>query len=156
MKILGIDPGTSRIGYGLIENKPLKLLDYGVIESTEKELQEKISDFGEKFQKLLAAAAPDLVVMEKIFFTKNRKTAIDVAQARGALLSQCLGKGLEIAEFGPMEIKLAVTGYGLADKKGVAMMVKRILGIEKLEGHDDASDAIAIAIAGASYHPLDK
>src|SRR3989344_4906721 len=113
MKILGIDPGTSRIGYGLIENKPLKLLDYGVIESLEKELKGKISDFNGRFQKLLAAADPDLVVMEKIYFTKNRKTAIDVAQARGVLISKCLEKGLEIAEFGPMEIKLAVTGYGL-------------------------------------------
>lgn len=156
MKILGIDPGTSRIGYGLIEKKPLKLLDYGVIESAQKDLKEKISDFSGKFKKLLAAAAPDLVVMEKIFFTKNRKTAVDVAQARGALLSQCLEKGLQIAEFGPMEIKLAVTGYGLADKKGVAMMVKRILGIEKLDGHDDASDAIAIAIAGVNYKGLDR
>lgn len=150
MKILGIDPGTTRIGYGLIESNGLKLLNYGVIETREKNLPKKIAELISQLREFLVQYAPDLLAIEKIYFAKNRKTALDVAQARGAMLALCLEKNIPIVEYSPNEIKSQVTGYGLADKQGVAKMVKMILNVGTLSGYDDASDALAIAITAAS------
>lgn len=144
MKILGIDPGTSRIGYGLITDRPLKLLDYGVIEIKEK-TNKKFLLLAEEFKKIVDEFKPDIAAMEKIFFAKNQKTAIEVAQARGIMMFILLEKKIPVSEYGPQEVKRAVTNYGLADKKGVAKLVGKMLGIS-LTGHDDASDALAIAI----------
>ncbi len=150
MKILGIDPGTSRIGYGLIKDgSELKLIDCGVIEITEPD--KKILILGKKYAKLLKKFQPDLVAIEKLFFAKNKKTALGVAQSRGVLILKSLEAKIPIAEYGPMEVKLATTGYGLSDKKAVATMVKIFLKADSLKGYDDASDALAIAIA-ASFH----
>ncbi len=151
MKILGIDPGTSRIGYGLIETDGgLKLVRHGVIEPNRKSLPEKISRLSVYFRELLAESRPDLAAIEKLFFAKNRKTAMEVAHARGVLLSILLENGVPIVEYAPNEVKAQVAGYGLADKIGVAKMVKIILKINELPGYDDASDALAIAITAAS------
>lgn len=156
MIILGIDPGTSRIGYGFIEvNGPsLKLLRHGVIEAKEKTFQEKLVNLISQLRNLLEEMTPDAAAIEKIFFAKNQKTAIDVAQARGAILSLFLQKNIPTAEFSPNEVKSQVTGYGLADKKGVAKMVKAILKVGELPGYDDASDALAIAITAANHRRL--
>lgn len=152
MRILGIDPGTSRIGFGLIETEGgLKLLDYGTIEAKEKNLPGKIANATSQLKALLKKSNPDLVALEKLFFSRNRKTAISVAQARGALLAGVMEHGVELCEFSPTEVKSRVTGYGLADKQGVAKMVKAILKLDTLTGYDDASDAIAIAIAAANH-----
>ena len=155
MKILGIDPGTSRIGYGLIETSDgLKLVRHGVIEPKQKSLQEKISRLSVYFRKLLDESRPDLAAIEKLFFAKNRKTAMEVAQARGAILSILLENGVPVVEYAPNEVKAQVAGYGLADKVGVAKMVKLILKIDELPGYDDASDALAIAITAANNRRL--
>lgn len=152
MRILGIDPGTSRIGYGVIETgNSLKLLKYGVIEAKEKTLTEKISNFSKQLEMLLDEIKPETAGIEKLFFAKNQKTAIDVAQARGAILAILLKKNIPVSEYAPNEVKSQVTGYGLADKKGVAKMVKAILGISELPGYDDASDALAVAITTANH-----
>ena len=157
MRILGIDPGTSRIGFGLIETDGgLKLIHYGTIEAKEKTLPGKIANATGQFKKLLAELAPDFAAIEKIYFAKNQKTALSVAQARGALLSILLEKNIPLAEFSPTEVKSQVAGYGLADKKGVAKMVKVILKLTELPGYDDASDALAIAIAAANNYKLNK
>src|SRR3990172_2104109 len=130
MRILGIDPGTSRIGFGLIETAGgLRLIDYGVIEAREKTLTEKIANFSKKFERLLKDSNPELAAIEKIFLAKNQKTALSVAQARGVLLAALIAKGIPIVEYGPTEVKSNVTGNGLADKQGVAKMVKSILKI---------------------------
>ncbi len=150
MKILGIDPGTSRIGYGLIETDGMKLLDYGVIEAKEKTIPGKISTLSKKMSALLADFKPDFAGIEKLYFAKNQKTALDVAQARGVIISLLLQQNIRMAEYSPNEVKAQVTGYGLADKKGVAKMVKAILKISELPGYDDASDALAIAITTAN------
>lgn len=157
MIILGIDPGTSRIGYGVIKetNKP-KLIRYGTIESKQQNLYGKIAEFSLKFERLLKESKPDAVAIEKLFFTKNRKTAIAVAQARGVLLAHCISQNKKIIELGPMQIKQLVTGYGKSDKIAVAKMVKKILDIPDLQGYDDASDAIAIALAGSQQEKLTK
>ena len=152
MKILGIDPGTTRIGYGLIDgNKSnLKLLDYGTLEIPSGE---KLSVVGDKFSELLDKFRPNLVAIEKLFFAKNRKTALAVAQTRGAIILKVQEKNLPILEFSPNEVKLAVASYGNADKKAVAFMVKKFLGVSELKGYDDASDALAIAITAAGVLP---
>jgi len=157
MKILGIDPGTSRIGFGLIETDGgLKLIHYGTIEAKEKELTGKMANANSQFRKLLAEFNPEFAAIEKIYFAKNQKTALGVAQARGALLSILLENGIPIAEFSPTEVKSQVAGYGLADKKGVAKMVRAILKLTELPGYDDASDALAIAIVAANHHRINK
>lgn len=154
MKILGIDPGTSRIGYGLIEtNKGLRFLDYGVLEISGAD---KLRVLAKRYETLLKKLAPDLVSIEKLFFAKNKKTALEVAQARGVIILKTSEAGLPIKEFGPMEVKAAVTGYGKSDKQAVALMVKRFLNLKSLEGHDDASDALAIAITASRDLTLEK
>lgn len=155
MRILGIDPGTSRIGFGVIETAGgLRLLDYGVIEAKEKTLTEKIANFSKKFEKLIKDFTPELAAVEKLFFAKNQKTALAVAQARGILMASLVNQNIPIVEYGPTEVKLNVTGYGLADKAAVARMVKIILKVSDLTGYDDAIDAIAIAITAANHRLL--
>lgn len=156
MRILGIDPGTSRIGYGFIETDGLKLISYGVIEAKEKTLAEKMVNLSGQLEKLVSDFTPELAAIEKVYFAKNQKTAIDVAQARGAILSLLLQKGISVKEYSPNEVKGNVTGYGLADKKAVAKMVKAILKVADLPGYDDASDALAIAITAANHLRLTR
>ncbi|MHB9019257.1 MAG: crossover junction endodeoxyribonuclease RuvC [Minisyncoccota bacterium] len=151
MIILGIDPGTTRIGFGIIseEGGKLKLIDYGVIEGRSKqEISVCILENCKKLSKLIKKYKPEVAGIEKIFFSKNIKTGIDVAQSRGALILELAKAGIKIRELSPSEIKSSVTGYGLADKKSVSKVAAMILGIKDgLKGYDDASDAVAIAIA---------
>lgn len=151
MIILGIDPGTTRIGFGFIseENKTLKLIDYGVIEGKSKEkTAESISANCKKLAALIKKYKPEIAGIEKIFFSKNIKTGISVAQMRGALILELTKENIKIKELSPSEIKNLVAGYGFADKKAVAKMAALTLGVKNgLKGYDDASDAVAIAIA---------
>lgn len=150
MKILGIDPGTSRIGYGLIEKgRELKLIKYGVIEVKAKKATDKLFEMAGKLSALIEKEKPDIAGVEKLFFAKNQKTALSVSEARGVIIYLLLKKNVEVREVMPREVKLAVTSYGFADKIAVARMVKKILKIDELKGHDDASDALAIAITAA-------
>ena len=153
MIIIGIDPGTTRIGFGIISEKSgkLSLIDYGVIESKPKqEISVSILENCKKLSKIIKKYKPKIAGIEKIFFAKNIKTGIDVAQSRGALILELAKAGIKIRELSPSEIKSSVTGYGLADKKSVSKMAGIILGIKDgLKGYDDASDAVAIAIATA-------
>jgi len=156
MIILGIDPGTTRIGFGVIseesepgKGKTLKLINYGVIEGkSNEELSISICENCKKLSEIIKKYKPDIAGIEKIFFSKNVKTGIAVAQNRGALILELVKAGIKIKELSPSEIKSLVTGYGMADKKAVSKMASTILGMkEKLKGYDDASDAVAIAIA---------
>ena len=151
MIILGIDPGTTRIGFGVLseENKKLKLLDYGVIEGKSKEKPaESISANCKKLAQIIKKYKPDIAGIEKIFFSKNIKTGISVAQTRGALILELTKENIKVVELSPSEIKSLVAGYGFADKKAVAKMAALTLGLKTgLKGYDDASDAVAIAIA---------
>lgn len=154
MRILGIDPGSSRIGYGLIEKgagQKLALLDYGVIEISPRLPKEKMLAVGRRMKELVSSMQPDIAAVETLYFSKNQKTAIEVAGARGVILYVLQDEGVEIVEYGPGEIKAAVAGYGNADKQAVAKMVKMILNITELVGHDDASDALAVAITAAGH-----
>ncbi len=153
MRFLGIDPGATRIGYGLIEGtRDPKLVAYGVIEIEASGESNRLLELSLAFEKLLASAAPAVAGVERIFFSKNRKTGIAVAQARGVIIAKIAGQGIPIVEWHPSAVKLAVTNYGLADKQAVAKMVGKILGVSEFDGHDDATDALAIAIATAFNH----
>lgn len=149
MRILGIDPGSTLMGFGLIESDKgnLKVLEYGVLTIKAKELPEKLLELSNGLQKLLERAKPESAGLEKLFFSKNKKTAFEVAQARGVILLELLRHKIPIIELTPGEIKVAATGYGSSDKVAVAKMVSKILNIKKLEYDDNASDALAVAIA---------
>ena len=152
MKILGIDPGSSRCGYGLIEKdgSKLSLLEYGLIEIKEKDINQKLFYLTNDFKKILKKTKPDLMAIEKIYFSKNVKTGIEAAQARGVLIALTLQEQIPLTEHNPSEIKLSVTGYGLSDKKAVAKMVAVILQIPPLKVIDDITDALAIAITASN------
>jgi len=147
MKILGIDPGTTRIGYGIIRKRSdLELINYGVIEIKARDSFGRLFELGNRLVDLIDEHKPDLAGVEKLYFAKNQKTALSVSEARGVIIYTLLKKNIEVREFRPGDVKLAVANYGLAEKQAVAIMVKKILKIDSLKGHDDASDALAIAI----------
>lgn len=157
MLILGIDPGTTRAGYGVIQDGAggPRLVTAGIL---------KVPRAGDKADILEAIRSgvaalcaehhPDIVAIEKLFFAKNRKTALAVAEARGVMLVAAREAGAVIREYSPNEVKMAVTGYGSADKKAVLKMVRLILRVPDLKVIDDASDALAIALAaaGKNFH----
>ena len=153
MIILGIDPGSARIGYGVIKKeKGFQMIDCGIIGTDRKKSEEQILENAQKLARLIKKYRPALIGLEKIYFSKNVKTGIAVAQSRGALLLEIAKHGLPVKELSPSEVKLAVAGYGLADKKAVAKMVKLTLNLplDSLKKYDDATDALAIAIAAAN------
>jgi len=154
MKILGIDPGSSRLGYGLIEKRgsQLKFLKAGTLEVEESDPNQKLLYLAKDLKKIMANFRPSLVAIEKIYFSKNVKTAIEVAQARGLIIFLVLDQQIPIVEISPQQAKSAVTSYGAADKGAVAKMVSLLLNRPNLKELDDATDALAIAIAGAGLY----
>lgn len=146
MKILGIDPGTIRCGYAIIETKPyLKLIDAGFIKIKEKELQYQLSELVEGLD-LIYNSSIDEVAIEDIFYAYNPKTVLKLAQFRGALSLRILQIHGNFSEYTPLQIKKALTGNGKAKKEQVAFMVRKILGIKKEIKPFDITDAIAVAI----------
>ena len=152
MKILGIDPGSTRVGYGLIKEEDgcLKFIKAGLLKISSQDKGERLLELEKSFSQLLKKEKPDLVVLEKLFFLKNMKTALEVAQSRGVLTLTIIKYKIPLLEYTPLEIKQGVTGYGLADKKSVAKMVNKILKIDKISKYDDVSDALAAAILGSN------
>lgn len=156
MKILGIDPGTSRIGYGVVaEGAKLAALSHGIIELREKDGHRKLKLLAREVRTLLKKTAPDIVTLEKLYFSTNQKTGIAVAESRGVIALLVLEAGIPLLEYGPREVKQAVTNDGCADKKAVATMVKKILRLASIEGPDDVTDALAIAITGAHRYKFE-
>ena len=149
MKILGIDPGTIRCGYAIIETKPkLYLIDAGFIKITEKKLQYQLTQLIEGLDIILKEDI-DEVAIEDIFYAYNPKSVLKLAQFRGALSLRILQKHGNFAEYTPLQVKKAVTGNGKAKKEQVAFMVKRILGIKGEIKPLDITDAIAVALTHA-------
>lgn len=149
MRIIGIDPGTGILGFGIIEitkGKP-QLVDGGVIRTPVKEDDAvRLLTIYEELTGIIAETKPDQMAVEKLFFAQNVTTAITVAQARGVVLLTGMQAGLKIAEYTPLQIKQALTGYGRAEKKQIQEMVRVILGLKEVPKPDDAADAIACAI----------
>ena len=149
MRVLGIDPGYAIVGYGVIEMRGNTLIPvtYGHISTTSKmTYHERLMVINKEILTILETWEPSALSIEKIFFSKNVKTAIDVAQVRGTLLLECLKKGMTVDEYTPNEVKLAVTGYGAADKSQVQKMIKSLLNLTEVPKPDDTADALAIAI----------
>lgn len=149
MLVLGIDPGTATTGYGLVEYKAGKeiLVDYGTIRTpSTMEMPLRLCAINKGLNQLLQEFRPDVVVIEQLFFQKNSKTVMTVAQSRGVAVMTAASAGYSVAEYTPLQVKQAVVGYGKAEKKQVQLMVQKILAMQKLPKPDDAADALAIAI----------
>jgi crossover junction endodeoxyribonuclease RuvC len=149
MIILGVDPGTATTGYGIIEKAGSKytLIDYGVILTPAKtELHHRLDTIFDELTEVIKKYNPEEVVVEELFFATNAKTAISVGQARGVILLAAKKQDKIIAEYTPLEVKMAITGYGKADKKQIQQMVKAILALKEIPKPDDAADALAIAL----------
>lgn len=152
MRILGIDPGTGILGFGIIDvtRGKAQLVDGGVIRTPVKEDDAvRLQTIYEELTDIIAATKPTIMSVEKLFFSRNVTTAMTVAQARGVVLLCGMQAGMEIHEYTPMQIKLAVTGYGKADKKQMQEMVRVVLGLQEIPKPDDAADAIAAALTHA-------
>lgn len=150
MKILGIDPGTGICGFGVIEidkaNRPT-MLDNGVISTPpHTPLPDRLLDIYESLHEIIELNHPDVISIEKLFFSKNITTGISVAEARGIVLLVARQKNLPIFEYTPNEIKKTMTGYGSADKKQMQEMVRLHLNLSSVPKPDDAADALAAAI----------
>lgn len=152
MRILGIDPGVAIVGFGLIESGhgSLRMLQYGAITTPAGQpLAARLLQIGRDMEELIDAFRPDEMSIEELFFSKNITTGIAVAHARGVILCAAEKKRLPIYEYTPMQVKQAVVGYGLADKKQVMDMTKRLLKLKAVPRPDDAADALAIALCHA-------
>ena len=149
MRIIGIDPGTGILGFGVIDvtNGKLTLVDAGVIRTPVKEDDAvRLLTIYEELTEIIRDTKPEHMSVEKLFFAKNVTTAMTVSQARGVVLLCAQQVGLTIAEYTPMQIKQALTGYGKADKKQIQEMVRVILNLKEIPKPDDAADALAAAI----------
>lgn len=153
MRILGIDPGLSTAGLGLIEvdaKNHLKALDWLTIEiSTSLSLQDRLSELADNLEEYLRESKPDLAVVEQLFFAANKKSALEIAHARGVILLVLKRHSIPMKECTPLQLKMAVTGDGRADKKQMQSMVQRILKLTELPTPADAADGLALALYGA-------
>jgi len=150
MVILGIDPGSHHIGYGLIKKQKgiSSVVDYGLLKFSEDPLS-NLKKIHKEIDLLIKKHKPDIFAIEQLFYFKNQKTFIQVSQSRGAILLAALKHNLQIIELTPLQVKQSVTGSGRADKAAVARMVIMILKLSESPKPDDVSDALAIALTGA-------
>lgn len=159
MIILGIDPGVASTGWGVIEknkNQP-RLIDFGVIKTSAKlDLTARLEIIHKDLKKIIKKFKPQKIAVEQLFFCKNIKTALMVSQARGVILLTTMEAKTPLAEFTPLQIKQAITGYGRADKQQIQKMVKVILNMKEIPRPDDAADALATAICCANSVKLAK
>lgn len=150
MRILGIDPGTGILGFGVIDvetNGKISLVDAGVIRTPVKEDDAvRLQTIFDELSDIIAQNKPTIMAVEKLFFARNVTTAMTVAQARGVVLLLGQQNKLILHEYTPMQIKQAITGYGKADKKQMQEMVRVLLGLQEAPKPDDAADALAAAI----------
>ena len=153
MIVLGIDPGTAALGYGIIEQEgaTLRAVDHGcLITSPDSSLPERLLSVHRLVRDLIALHRPGLVGVERLFFSRNAQTAFGVGQARGVVLLACAEAGAVVREATPNPVKVAVAGHGAADKEQVQRMVQVVLGMSVLPSPDDAADALAVAICVAN------
>ena len=153
MIILGIDPGTAALGYGIVESSRgrLREVDHGcLVTSPDTPLPERLLAIHALVDELIALHSPRIVAIERLFFSKNVQTAFAVGQARGVVLLAAAQHRVPVVEATPNEVKSAIAGYGAADKEQVQRMVQLVLGMAELPRPDDAADALAIAVWGAN------
>lgn len=151
MVILGIDPGLERVGYGVVDKQGSKLtvVAYGLITTPRLSTPERLVLIYSEVLALLDKHAPVVACCERLFFSKNQTTGIDVAKALGVIQLALSQRGLACHEFSPPEVKLGVVGHGGADKRQVQFMVTKLLGLAEPPKPDDVADALAVAVTGA-------
>lgn len=159
IKILGIDPGTAILGWGIIqkENKRVIPLKYGCVRTGSKEeMADRLLSIYQALCDIIVRNKPDCMAIEELFFFKNQKTVISVAQARGVAIICAKKHGLSVFEYTPLQVKQALTGYGRADKNQIQEMVRKTFCLKKQPKPDDAADALAIAICHAQTIHVSK
>ena len=153
MRVLGIDCGTERTGYGLIESdgRSHTLMDTGVIATSEKDpLARRLFVIATRLRGIIAEYAPEAVAVEEVFFARNVRTALRLSHVRGVALMMAAEADLPVGEYSPLEIKTSVVGYGRAEKSQVQLMVRSLLRLAAPVASEDASDALAVAICHAT------
>ncbi len=154
MKILGIDPGYAIVGFGVVEYAGINFqpIEYGaILTEAHTPFTERLCSIDRDIEEIFRRYQPECMAVEKLYFTSNQKTAIDVAQARGILILAAAKRGIPVFEYTPLQVKMAVVGYGKAEKKQVMTMTKNILKLKQIPKPDDAADALAIAICHGHY-----
>jgi len=152
MVILGIDPGYAIVGYGILDynNNRFRVLDFGAVTTPAgMDFPERLKSIYDDLSYLFGKYKPEAMSIEKLFFNTNKKTAVDVAQARGVILLAARSGGAEIFEYTPLQVKQSVVGYGRAEKKQVQEMTRQILGLSAVPKPDDTADALALALCHA-------
>lgn len=157
MRILGIDPGYGRCGFGVIEQNgraDWNCVTNGVITTAAEQIHAKrLAEIEQDIRAIITAHTPDVLVIEELFFAKSTTTALKVAEVRGVIIAAACNAGLEVVEVKPNEVKMAMTGYGKADKRQVQEMVKTVFHLPSIPKPDDAADALAIAWCGTARLP---
>ncbi len=160
MIILGIDPGIAIVGYGVIDytGNKFTVIDYGAITTPAgMKVENRLNEIYNSLNVIMDKYKPEFMAIEELFYNKNAKTVINVAEARGVTLLSAARKNIPIYEYTPLQVKQAVVGYGRAEKKQVQQMTKVLLNLEKVPKPDDTADALAIAICHAhSYNALSR
>jgi len=156
VRIIGIDPGYAIVGFGVLEynRAQFQVVDYGAVTTpADMDFNSRLLEIYNDLCYILDKFRPDFLAIERLYFTSNQKTAIDVAQARGIVLLAARQRNIEVFEYTPLQVKQSVTGYGKAVKKQVQEMTTRILKLPEIPKPDDTADALAIAICHAhSYN----
>ncbi|MFZ2151555.1 MAG: crossover junction endodeoxyribonuclease RuvC [Minisyncoccia bacterium] len=153
MRILGIDPGFGRLGIGIVDvHQGKETCVYSeCFETNPKDtFHTRLKSVGEKIQTLCEKWQPNAASVETLFFEKNQKTAMSVAEARGVIVYELLKNKVSVSEYSPLQVKMALTGFGKAEKSQVAFMVQKLLHLEKEKRIDDELDALALAITHSS------
>ncbi|MDO9533944.1 MAG: crossover junction endodeoxyribonuclease RuvC [Bacillota bacterium] len=154
MRILGIDPGLATVGYGIVEKKGdlFEAIDFGYIStSADSQVSPRLFSIYTNIKLLISRFSPDEMAVEKLFFCKNIRTALQVGEARGAILTAAAESTLPVFEYTPLQVKQAVASYGRADKKQVQEMVRLLLKLQEIPKPDDTADALAIALCHMQF-----
>ena len=154
MRIIGIDPGTARLGFGIFDaGDGYAAVDYGTIETSAKvAMAQRLLELYEALTHLITTHSPESMAIEQLFFSRNVTTAIAVGQARGVALLAAAQAGIPVTEYTPAEVKQAISGYGNADKQQVQFMVQLLLELDTVPYPDDAADALAVALCHGQSH----
>ena len=158
MLTLGIDPGTARLGFGLVDDADgLRAVEFGVVEtSSDEPMPMRLVELYDAIEALIAQRRPDALAVEQLFFARNVTNALAVGQARGVVLLAAARAGHSVAEYTPSEVKQAVAGYGKADKAQMGEMVRIVLGLDRVPRPDDAADALAVALCHSQTAPFKR
>ncbi len=159
MRVLGIDPGIGRLGWGIVdvEKGKLKAEDYGCIETKpNSDVSQRLLQISRELSKIFKKYQPDAMAVEELFFGANSKTALVVGQARGVIFLISAENKIPVSVYTPLQVKMALTGYGRADKNQISQMVKIVLKLDKIPKLDDTSDALAVAVSHALSNKMNS